>query len=247
MPTDIDNLTGASKAYKIEIYSFSNVKLGNTNTISFPAFLTDFSDSYKSEWNPQKVLGKMDPISTFKNTTRTINLVFDIPNYSIKDAKDNLDKISYIIKGLYPVYSDSALGTATLASPPMFRVRFANFVRNSAASEEDGSALRTGLLCYFNSFDFKPDNGNGYFVDGNDLYPKLIKVSLTLNIIHEHPLGKTTNANGLLNRTGFENFPYNKAVTKPTDPSKNGGIGAPADSQTASGNDAKANGVLGAK
>lgn len=202
MSIEIDYLT-QQKAYVIQIYSFSNPK---NRIISFPAFITDFSDSYKSEWNPQRVLGKMDPISTFKNTTRTISLAFDVPSESIDESKQNLSNLDTIIRGLYPVYDQGALGTAVLASPPMFRVRFANFIRN-ASKDDDGDTLRTGLMCYLGGFDFKPKNDSGYFVDGDNLYPKLFSVNLNMNIIHEHPLGKTTDANGIKNRDGFSNFP----------------------------------------
>lgn len=216
--TEIEALTNHpeyGRAFKIEIFSFSNTKIildesGFEETkVTFPAFLKDFSDSYKSDWNPQRVLGKMDPIATFKNTSRSIAISFDVPNTSIQEAKRNLAQIDYIIRGLYPVYDNGMFGTAVLASPPMYRVRFANFIRN-AAINDDGTAntLRTGLLCYLNNFDFKPETSSGYFIEGENLYPKLISVNLTLNIIHEHPLGKATDEKGtIINRISFSNFP----------------------------------------
>ena len=98
MTSEINNLARRRTSY-IEIYSFSNGPYNTTKnpTIKFPAFLTDFSDSYKSQFSSEPVYGKMDPIATFKNTSRSITLNFDIPSVSAADAKENLSKISYLI------------------------------------------------------------------------------------------------------------------------------------------------------
>lgn len=236
-PSNPDN-----KAYKIQIYSFSNEE---REPIEFPAFLKDFTDSYKSEWNAQKVLGKMDPIATFKNTTRTIALSFDIPSESVEAAKENLNKIDYIIRGQYPVYDSGVLGTAVLSSPPYFRVRFSNLVRN-AGVENDGpnNTLRSGLLCYFTGFDFKPNTSSGYFIENGDLYPKLIEVSLTLNIIHEHPLGKKETDGVLQARDGFKKFPrLDEAAAKKQEALTS--TAAPTNNNTVAQNSGKQQKVLG--
>jgi len=205
----IENLTKDS-AYNIEIYSFSNGKYSDIqSTIKFPAFLTDYKDSYKSDWQAQTVYGKMDPVSTFKSTSRSISVSFDIPNDSIEAAQENLDKIDFLIRGLYPVYSNSGkLGTSVMNSPPMYRVKFANLISNSISSESLNT-LRTGLLCYIPSFDFSPKVDSGFFVDGGQvLLPKLISASLTLNIIHEHQLGNYKTNGKLKPRININNFPH---------------------------------------
>lgn len=181
-----------SSVYNIYIYSYSI----NTR-VQFPAFLTSFTDDFKSSWSPTTVLGKMDPISKFKNTTRTLNLGFDIPNESIDEAKRNMQKIDALIKGMYPVYNsekkDEGMGTYIISSPPMFRVKFANLIYNASKALEDpnisSNSLDDGLLCYIPDFKFNPDIPSGFFINSNEVYPKLIKVSLTINAVHEHPLG----------------------------------------------------------
>lgn len=204
----IETLLG-SRAYYIEIYSFSNPSSapnGGT-TIRFPAFLTDFTDSFKSNWKSEEVYGRMDPISTFKNTLRSITLAFDIPSESIQMAKLNMERLDFLIRGLYPIYDNGALGTATLASPPMFRVRFANLVRN-VSQNDFGDTLRSGLLCYIENFDFKPKVDSGFFQENSRLFPKLISANLNLKIIHEHPLGKQSDGNVTSYRNDFKNFPH---------------------------------------
>lgn len=200
---EINKLVNGNRAYYIEIFSFSNPD----SKVKFPAFLTDFTDSYVSDWKEESVYGKMDPIATFKSTKRSINISFDIPSDSIETARENLDQLDYLIRGLYPVYDNGVLGTATLASPPMFRVRFSNFIRN-VAQMENGSSLKSGLLCYIKGFDFKPKVDSGFFTTQHTLYPKLVTANLVLQIIHEHALGKYVNEGKVEYRANFDGFPH---------------------------------------
>lgn len=76
-----------------------------TNSILyFKPFLDSFSDNYKSTWEPKSVLGRMDNISTFKQTTRVINLDFTIPSSSELEAIENYNKCKKLSLFLYPVY-----------------------------------------------------------------------------------------------------------------------------------------------
>lgn len=199
-----DNLKKDS-IYKIYIYSTS------TDTrVSFPLFLTAFSDSFKSNWNSTTVYGKMDPIVNFKNTTRSISVGFDVPNESLGEAQVNMANIDTIIKGMYPVYvseyGDKGGGSYVVASPPMYRVKMSNLIANASDitdfNPQSDSKLRSGLLGYIQDFTFNPDIGNGFFIDSEtkNILPKLVKVSFTLNVIHEHPLGTEKYKNELLPR-----------------------------------------------
>ena len=51
----------------------------NEKVVAFKAFLTSFSQNFQSSWNQESVYGRIDPIATFDNTTRTINVAWDIP------------------------------------------------------------------------------------------------------------------------------------------------------------------------
>ena len=99
----------------IFIYSFSM-----KTDFSFPAFVTDFNDSFKSNWTTQEIYGKMDPVSTFKNTTRTISLSFDIPSSDLTMAKNNLTSLDTLIKGLYPIYNFGLHATLIVFHPMTF-------------------------------------------------------------------------------------------------------------------------------
>lgn len=204
----------------IEIYSFTYDK-----KVSFLAFLTDFKDTFSSAWNPTEVYGRMDPVVTFKNTKRNISLAFDVPNINATQAALSSKNVDFIINGMYPTYgsrgkASEAKGTSLLASPPLFRVKFSNLISNRSPNPRpgEGQKLSEGLLGYLTSFDFSPDIESGFFVDANgSLYPKLLKVSLGLNVIHEHPLGNE-NIDGYDTRVNFsDTFPHGYPDNPPTD------------------------------
>lgn len=204
-----DNLY-TKTSHQINIYSFSTGK-----TIRFPAMLTDFSDSYKSDWTETAIFGRMDNIATFKSTTRRINISFDLPSDSEESAVKNMLSIDDLIQGLYPVYEAGKLGTRHLSGPPLFRLSFANLANRA---DKIISGADNGLLGYLGGFDFKPELDSGVFIINNKIYPKFIKVSLGFTVIHEHPLGTETlpNQSGLP-QVKIASFPHsfnNTAVEK---------------------------------
>jgi hypothetical protein len=77
-------------------------------SVDFPAFLTDFSQTFASEWATEQVYGRNDPIATFQGTKRTISLAWDIPSATLADAKKNLEKCGDLASFLYPGYMSTA-------------------------------------------------------------------------------------------------------------------------------------------
>ena len=75
-----------------------------TNQATFKAFITSFSDNFKTNWSPKETMGRMDPIQTFKNTQRTITLSFDVPSNSEDEAYSNFVELQKLIMMQYPVY-----------------------------------------------------------------------------------------------------------------------------------------------
>lgn len=180
----------------ITIYSFTL-----NEEFAFKAYITSFSDSYASNWKTENVFGKMDAIATFQNTSRKITMEFDVPSADFLEARNNFIRVSKLISGLYPVYVDTAKkGIATISSPPLFRIKYANLVSNASNSE--------GLLCYFDGgFTFNPDFTVGVFNTSEQIYPKLFKASLGFTVLHEQPLGRDSNHKSRIEEG--KNFPYN--------------------------------------
>ena len=116
------------KGQKIEFYH-----IPTNQSVDFKAYITDFSDDYSSNWESEEVYGRMDPIQTFKNTSREISIAFDIVAGSEAEAKSNLEKFSKLIGFLYPNYDMQheslvqgkvSVGANTISAAPLIKVKF---------------------------------------------------------------------------------------------------------------------------
>ena len=172
--------------------------------VVFPAFLTNISQDFKSQWNTESVFGRMDPIATFQNTTRTVSLGWNVPAASVTEAKLNHSKFTKLSQMLYPAYLRSIQevgvqgplpsGTTTLgadpnlvmAKSPLVRVKFGNMV-----CAQDGT---NGLLGWIDGLSFKPTLSLGMFsAGGGKFYAKNFELSFTLNVLHDEDVGIDAN------------------------------------------------------
>tara|TARA_Y100001938_G_scaffold127566_1_gene180550 strand:+ start:1701 stop:2594 length:894 start_codon:yes stop_codon:yes gene_type:complete len=190
--------------------------------LRIPAFLVSHNDSFSSNWNPQSVYGRADPIPIYRNTTRSISLSFKVPNQDINDANANFLSLGTLVRNLYPVYKtfgsndmlglgalvDAASGLApneAIVGAPLVRVKFANLICNSATPG-------AGLLGYMTNLSITMDTANGYLIDPNNgggeplMYPRMVNFSFNFNPLHEHKLGWGTNDQWLGGNA--DNYPY---------------------------------------
>ena len=179
-----DNMALNAKQYiektgaKLEITSMATEFF-----VTFPAFLTDFSQTFDATWNTEDVYGRMDPVATYQGTKRTMSLGFDLPAGSIAEAKDNLLSCSVLTKMVYPVYTATAqVENHILSKPPLVRIKFANLI------EHQGS----GLLGWITGLSWKPNLEMGMFTDSEEFFPKIIGISFSFNILHEQRLDQET-------------------------------------------------------
>ena len=182
-------------------------------SVAFKEFLSSFSDQYESEWNDEEAFGRMDPISAFKRTKRTITLGWDIPSASIEEAKENLKKSSLLLAMLYPDYEDTSNNNvSTIKTAPLFRLRFMNLIQN--ASSPGISAKVGGLLGKMSGLTYEPDLEQGFFdpieadldpFSNDQLFPQTIKFQCQYTVLHDHALGWS---NRKTRSASFGKFPY---------------------------------------
>jgi len=156
-------------------------------TVSFKAFLDNYAEDFACQWNPQSVFGRPDPIQTYQGTTRSLNLSWKVPAYSLGDAESNLIKTSTLARMLYPEYS-SIDNASTISKGPLIKIKFANLLFD-ASRGPGGDVRSSGLLGVIKSYSWSPDINEGFFDPANELYPKLIKLSITFDVLHQHTLG----------------------------------------------------------
>lgn len=180
--------------------SFKDIAVGSDHVIrflhvptgvrvEFPAFITQFSDSYQVSWGSETIFGRMDPVKPYQGTTRNISLGFDVLAHSLEDARKNMNNYSRLIQMLYPVYSkplgggDRGVGR-TIQAPPIMRIQFMNLIKsNSPNSPEEG------LLGCINGFSFDPNKDAGFFTATNEVLPKVFSISFQYTPLHESTLG----------------------------------------------------------
>lgn len=188
-----------------ELLVISDIRNPN-NTVSFIAFVNSFSQNFNSNWNQQEALGRMDDIATFKNTTRTISVAWDIPAPDMVTAKENLNRCNALISMLYPTYTNADTkdgGSFIMSKPPLVRLKYSNLIQNTFEG--------IGLKGYISSLSWTPVLEMGSFHSGGRIYPKVISISIEFTALHEpiYSGGPTgyfgDGASGLEPSNGFSN------------------------------------------
>ena len=89
--------------------------------VLFKAFLTRYSDDYKSKWKKTEVYGRMDDIATFVKTSRTISVGFKTVAASVQEAEENMTRISLLLQMLYPSFDTlEDPNISTIKGSPLF-------------------------------------------------------------------------------------------------------------------------------
>jgi len=185
--------------------------------VEFPAFITEYSDSFQVGWGNETIFGRMDPIKPYQGTTRTISLGFDVVAPSLEQAKKNMNNYSTLVQMMYPVYNKPLNGGfegkgRTLKAPPILRIQFMNLIKNNS-----DSTLEEGLLGCINGFTFNPNKEAGYFDQNNELLPKHFNISFKFDPQHETTLGFDEDT--FIN----QGFPYDRPKNEPSSPGSTSG------------------------
>jgi len=209
------------------VLSFQHVP--SEESVYFQAFISAFNETYTSDWTPESVFGRLDPIQTFRQNTRVISLNFKIPSSYAGQAYENLTKIQKLIQFLYPTYENGSQAN-TLTQSPLIRLKVMNLLQNGANFSNDGDPTRIQKVLYDSYANGTADanagilgvisnltvNHNLESIDGvieagtNTILPKLIDVSLSFTVIHEHEIGWNENKESL-----SPLFPYGATASDP--------------------------------
>jgi len=194
MPTlnlsDNKTISGYVSAMNAELNILS---VPTKQLLKFPAFLTDFSQTFDATWNTEEVFGRMDPIATYQGTKRTVSLAFDLPAGSADEAKKNLDGCAELVKMVYPVYNRQDI----LSKPPLVRIQFANLIKGDTTVGLGSDTSIVGLLGWISGLSWTPNLDMGMYTTDGELYPKVVSLSFSFNVLHE----KTPSQNAA-------NFPF---------------------------------------
>ena len=177
--------------------------LASGQTAKFPAFITDYSDTYTARWNQENVFGRMDPISNYQGTGRVISISWKVLSFDECNANCNMSEVSKFLNFLYPSISAGQTGdlvatTDLISTPPVMTMRFANWAQDPS--------LKDGVFGYINgAVSYKPNLEAGVIYSSGQVLPKEIMLSCEFVVLHTHKLGWNPGTNKL----NTSNFPYN--------------------------------------
>ena len=208
------------------VISFQNIIAGESRVIKFKAYITNFNESYNSDFAAEAVFGRADPIYAFRNTTRQIALTFQAPASSVGEAYENLAKAHQLVQFLYPAYAGSEPHALTIAQSPLTRLKIMNLIgnKNNVTFGAAGSSEQTlyssykssdtpsnGLLGVITNMTIMHNIDNGeigvFEKTNNTILPKMIEIQLSFSPIHEHTLGWLENGS-----FAEESFPYGASL-----------------------------------
>ena len=154
---------GLAGGQQIQVY---HIPTGQA--VEFAAFITEFADSFDSNWDSQEVYGRPDPIMNYKNTTRTISLAWDVPSRNLIDSQRNMAEINRLVQFLYPTYNEGT--TRTIEGSPLVKIQFQNLIASGKGSASKSNALSLGidaklhgLIAAITSLSVTPDLEQGTF------------------------------------------------------------------------------------
>lgn len=122
--------------------------LRTNEILAFHAFISSLSDSYTANYNDTSAYGRLDPVKTYKDTTRSISFDFMIVSTSPEDFDRMWYSINRLTNMVYPQWSkgekivgkgDNNNGTYNFTQPfsqvisssPLIRVRIGDLIRSN--------------------------------------------------------------------------------------------------------------------
>lgn len=177
----------------------------------FLAYDFKMNETLTPTWNNQSVIGRMDPIMTFKNMPRTINIqfkarqkLFDGDAPLAFNADELLHTIDHLKKCLYPRYDSNSV----MVSPPLFRFQYKNLI--NAGEEQSDIGYNKGVLGIINTFsaNFMTEPNKIYFPsdDKKFAYPKVFDININFNVMNENLV--STQQKNVLNTQYFYSYKH---------------------------------------
>ena len=160
----------------------------------------------------------------------TYEITLNIPAHSVNEAANNVAKLEELQKLIAPLNASVTDGIfdflpdGAKTALPLFKVLMKNLISNGGGAlygnfgGSVASLQNIGLPCFIESIKYEPDQEAGYFEFQNYLYPKNLKLSLTLNLdqntlLTEDDVIQPFYEDGKYDQMDLGGFPFGVLVT----------------------------------
>ena len=148
--------------------------------IYFRAFLKNLRESITPEWNTETFYGRVDPVGTYRGTSRTFQISFMMAAMSPAGFTAMWRKINNLTKMLYPVTKGSVMSKA-----PVIRLKIGDMFADGAGAGLPGYISSPVELDYTDMpWETTAFNGPTPGIEVGKA-PQMVNISFTFQVIHE--------------------------------------------------------------
>jgi hypothetical protein len=211
----------SNKGMTVDIMRMGTDQDGRPFGVRLYAAVENFTDNYSCNFNQESVFGRSDPMPSYQNTTRSISMQLVLVADNLGLGVKNLTDAKALAVMLYPDYNKHG-NQYVFSKAPIVQMRWVNLIQDGAAL--DRKRMLAGTI---SNYSFSPDPEAGYFEYGpNDdasvpdslkqpydyeqvgskigLVPKVIRLSIDFNPLHQETIGLKPDDNYTLGAR----FPY---------------------------------------
>jgi hypothetical protein len=154
----------------------------NFRTVFFQPIDLQLHENFNPSWSKQNFIGRVDPVATYQNTTRTISISFRMVALHPADLEVIYGKLKWLTSMTYPEYAS----TLRYKSGPVARLRVGNVI-NAEAKNVSKLTETPGVTGIIENLDVEYDNL--WEVEDNWQVPRAVNISFTFTVLHELPIG----------------------------------------------------------
>ena len=225
------NIPGAVNLGNIEEEQFKDVdpliiqSLIDGSSVSLQGYVSNINLGWNSNWNEEVVYGRIDPIPTYSNTTRTVSITVQlvVPAALSKSKKlglsmANMEKLNLLANMCYPGYDltvgeSSNIASGVLKSAPLVNIKYGNVISGQENGPENEGGFITAYIKNL-SVDFQTEGLYSLGIQSQKFFRK-ISVSLDFGVIHTHNVGYDSNSEKVTNRYTVTGYPEEDTIKYP--------------------------------
>lgn len=146
----------------------------------FKAFLVGLGEDIAPEWNKERFYGRVDPVGTYMNTTRTFGVSFMVVAMSQEGLTTMWRKINSLCKMVYPTFDEENV----MSKAPVIRLRIGDLCADEGGQGLPGFIENLSFDYTNTPWEILPFVGGGTELELG-IVPMWANISFQFQVIHE--------------------------------------------------------------